>query len=114
MNGTTRKTALSPPRRRLVEMMQSINFGQILELVVRGGEPVLDPPPEIVREVKLGANKHAQASNAAGDFVLKAQVVELFEHLDLLGTGSIEVLEVQNGLPFRLRLRGKVVSHESR
>jgi len=33
--------------------MQRINFGRILNLSVRRGQPVLDPPPRIIREMKL-------------------------------------------------------------
>jgi len=38
------KAALSPARRRLVELMQEINYGRIERLEVRDGEPVFDPP----------------------------------------------------------------------
>ena len=39
------KTSLTPARRRLVELMQEVNFGRIERLKVRDWEPVLDPPP---------------------------------------------------------------------
>ena len=48
------KAALSEPRRRLVELMQSINFGRIEDLIVVGGDPVLDPLPRMVQEIKFG------------------------------------------------------------
>jgi hypothetical protein len=100
-------TSLSQPRQQLIVLMQTIGFGQILGLVVKGGEPVLDPPPEIVREVKLGPRKDIWTGNPNVNCALKVPVVQLFAQLDLLGTGTIEMLEVHDGLPFRLRLRGK-------
>ena len=57
-----RKSHLSPPRRRLIELMQSINFGRLENLRVRGGEPVLsDPDVVIVREIKFAGQNGARA-----------------------------------------------------
>jgi hypothetical protein len=98
------KAGLSPARRRLVELMQGLNFGRIEGLAVRGGDPVFDPPPRVVREVKFGGENGPRPERAAADFVLKTQVAELFQQLDLLGDGTIDALEVKHGLPFRLIL----------
>jgi hypothetical protein len=96
------KAALSPARRRLLELMQSINFGRVENLVVRGGEPSFDPPPRVVREVKFGGDNGSRPELAASDFKLKAQVADLFRELDRIGDGYALVLEVKHGLPFRL------------
>jgi hypothetical protein len=102
------KTALSESRKRLVELMQDLNFGRIEDLVVRRGEPVLEPPPRTVREVKFGGENGPRPERGAGDFVLKTQVVELFEHLDRLSSGTVEILEVKHGLPFRMHVADAV------
>ncbi len=96
------KSSLSPARRRLVELMQDLNFGRIERLEVLDGQPVFDPPPRIVREIKFGAPNGPRPEAALCDFVLKAQLVEFFAWLDTLGDGVIERLEVQHGLPFRI------------
>jgi hypothetical protein len=102
MNPAT-KSALSPARRRLVELMQQVNFGQIEHLVIRGGEPVLDPAPRIVHEVKFCAAENGPRPElSAGDFRLKGQLVELFRTLDAPGDATVERLEIKHGLPFRL------------
>jgi hypothetical protein len=100
------KAELPEPRRRLVELMQSINFGRIENLIVRNGNPVLDPPPSLVREVKFGGDNGPRPELDTGNFLLKEQVVELLQHLDRLGTGTVAVLEVKHGLPFRMLLAG--------
>jgi hypothetical protein len=82
--------------------MQAHNFGRIEGLVVRRGEPVLTPPPRLVREIKFGGENGPRPEAAAADFLLKAQVVELFRQLDRLGDATVEVLEFKHGLPFRL------------
>ena len=101
-----RKSSLPEPHRCLVELMQQINFGRLENLRVRNGQAVMSPPPRIVREVKFGAENGARAESSIGDFALKSQVVELLEYLDALRDGVLEVLEVKNGLPFRMTVEG--------
>ena len=102
MTSIPTKLSLSPARRRLIELMQSINFGRLENLTVRGGEPTFDPPPRVVREVKFGAENGPRPESAVGDFKLKAQVVDLCREFDRLGDGTVLTLEVKHGLPFRM------------
>jgi len=95
-------SSLPPERRRLLKRMQQINFGRIESMVIKDGQPVLDPPPRIIREIKFGGENGPRLEAAIDDFALKAQVVELFRHMDELQDGVIERLEVQRGLPFRM------------
>jgi len=97
-----RKSSLTPPQRLLLIKMQQLNFGRIERLVVRDGEPVFDPPPRVVREVKFCAENGPRPEGGRHDFALKAQVRELFAHLEALGSGVICRLEVKHGLPFRM------------
>jgi len=96
------KSALSGPRQVLLKIMQGINFGRIEQLNIRRGEPVLTPPPRLVREVKFAAENGPRAELAKTDFALKSQAVEFFRSLDDIGDGCIEVLEIKHGLPFRM------------
>jgi hypothetical protein len=82
--------------------MQALNFGRVENLAVRNGQPVLDPMPRVVEEIKFGGDNGPRPEHDRADFQLKAQVVELFHQLDRLGSGSVEVLEVKHGLPFRM------------
>lgn len=101
-----RKSSLSPARCRLLELMQSIGFGRIENMIVRGDEPVFRPPPYVVREFNLTSDDDADPEGATTDFELKAQVVRLFRLLDKLGDGLVELIEVKNGLPFKLVIEG--------
>lgn len=96
------KNDLSARRAGLLELMQTINFGRIEGLAVLDGDPVLDPLPRVIREVKFGGENGPRPELDAGNFLLKTQVVELFQHFDQLGDGTIEVLEIKHGLPFRM------------
>jgi hypothetical protein len=102
------KSALSPARQRLIELMQQVNFGRIEALVVRGGEPVFDDPaPKIFREVKFGSENGPRAELESRNFMLKTQVVELLKELDQLGNGQIDVLTVRHGLPFGMHVESR-------
>jgi hypothetical protein len=100
------KASLSEPRRYLVELMQQLNFGRIENLTVRSGEPVLAPPPRVVHEHKFGGDNGPRPEHAAEDFLLKAQVVDLLRFLDRFGDGTIALVEVKHGLPFKLEVVG--------
>jgi hypothetical protein len=95
------KSDLSAGRRHLIELFQELNFGRVEGLRVRGGEPVFDPPPRLVREVKFAADNDPRPERAARDFQLKAQQVELVRLLDQLRDGTIETIDCRHGLPFR-------------
>jgi hypothetical protein len=100
------KTALPEPRKRLIEVLQTLNFGRIEDLLIRDGNPVLDPMPRIVREHKFAGENGARPELDARDFVLKAQVVDLFRLLDDIRDGTIAMLTVKHGLPFHAELPG--------
>jgi len=104
MTETVTKANLSPQRKHLLEMMQGLNFGLIEALVVRDGEPILDPPPLVVHDVKFCAENGSRSESNIDDFVLKAEVRNLFTHFDALGNGTIRCLEVKHGLPFRMQV----------
>ena len=96
------KSSLPASRQRLVELMQHVNFGRIERLVINDSQPVLDPPPRMVREIKFGGENGPRPEATIADFALKTQVVELFRNFDELRNGVIEVLDIKHGLPFRM------------
>lgn len=104
MKGIYKFSKLEPGRRQLVEMMLNMHFGQIEELRIKGGQPQFDPPPRIIRDIVFGKNNNPHPIFGLDDFVMKNQVVELFEYFDELGDGTIHSISVQNGLPVRMKL----------
>lgn len=104
-NHSQLKGGLSSSRRQLVELMQKINFGRLEGVRVRDAEPILEPLPGVVREIKFGGENGPRPEFQSGDFALKSQVVELFRTLDDLRAGVIDVLEIKYGLPFRMIIR---------
>lgn len=97
MNSTT-KSALSPARRQLLQVMQELNFGTIEGLAVRGGEPVL-AGARVVRLLRFGGDNQPRPERWAPDFSLQDEHRELFAELDRIGDGIVAALEVLHGLP---------------
>lgn len=96
---------LSLPRQRLVRTCQTINFGSIRGLEIRGGEPVFDPPPTLLVDVKLDSNDPPRPETDLADFDLTQAVIRLMDRLDHLTTTTIELLEVRAGIPRRVVFR---------
>jgi len=88
MNEAIRRSDLSSLRQDLVDLMRRIHFGRIENLSIRHGEPVLSPAPQVVYEVKLGP-RGTYPKGSTDDFVLKSQLLHLFEYFDRLGHGTI-------------------------
>ncbi len=113
---STTLSKLSPARRQLVALMRHVDFGRIENLLVLKGEPVLDPAPRVVREIKLDAEPGSRPGGGSGggggteDFALKHQVVAMLRRLDELGNGRVELMEVKHGLPFRMNVEGAIAA----
>ncbi len=90
------------PAPSLVELMQDINFGRIERLRIADGQPVLNPRPVVIREYKLTGENGSRPEATAADFLLKQAVIELLAFFDARQNGTIDVLEIKHGLPFRL------------
>jgi hypothetical protein len=99
---TTRFTQLSAPRQALVRLLQSMNIGSIEHLEVRACEPLFNPPPAVLIEVKLDAEGDPRPELDLADFELGKEVTRLLEQLDLLRDGSIDRIDVRHGLPRRV------------
>ena len=103
------KASLSQPRRTLIELMQRLNYGHIADLGIERGEPIFDAGLRIVKEIKLGSSNGPRPELDKADFVLKDQVIELFEHLDTVGNGRIALIEIRYGLPVRMAVEQPIV-----
>jgi len=99
MKRTQTKSSLSPARKSLLELMQKINFGRIEGLLIDDGEPVLNSSFRIVRKIRFGAENCPRREFKANDFVLKTQVVDFFIQLEHLKNGTVNGLEIKDGLP---------------
>ena len=108
MTDVVTKAALTPARKRLVELMQEVNSGRIEGLRVQNGEPVFDPPPTVLRLFLFGKDNGPNESRGNDGFALKKKVAELFEVFDRERSLSIQELMIDNGLPVRMTVADAV------
>jgi hypothetical protein len=101
-NPVIRFRQLSSPRQALVRLCQAVNFGQICGLEVRDSDPIFNPPPGVLVEVKLDSDERPRPEINLTDFILPAEFRRLVEHLDELHTATIELIEVRAGLARRV------------
>jgi hypothetical protein len=102
----TKKRTLSNARQQLLTILQTLNYGRIEKLEIRGGEPILDPMPLLVREHKFASEKGPRAEVRLADFTLRDQQLDLLRLLDDVNDGTILVLTCKGGLPFSAELLG--------
>ena len=98
------KSSLSQSKRRLIELMQELNFGRIECLRILAGQPVFDPAPRVIRKVKFGGENGPRPEIISRDFWLKQQAIELFETIASVGDGEVLTIDVKHGLPFSLEI----------
>jgi hypothetical protein len=108
MSQSLTKNLVSRPRQRLIELMQSVNFGRLEHVRVADGEPRLPSLTHVIREVKFGGENGIRPESQCSDFTLKGPVVEMLQYFDRLGNCHIDVLEIKHGLPFRMLVREEV------
>jgi hypothetical protein len=103
-----RLAELSAPRQALVRLCQSIDYGQILDLQVCNREPVFNPPPTLLLDIKLDTDPSGRPESELADFALCDEVCRLLDRLDQMQTGRIQRIEVRAGIPRRVLIEAKL------
>lgn len=97
-----RLSQLSPARQALIRLCQAINHGSIEDLKVENSEPLFDPSPVILKDVKLDSDEGSRPELALSDFVIGDEGRRLFGFLDQLKSGTVRHIEVRAGIPRRI------------
>ncbi len=100
------QASMTPAMWRFIIEMQRIRYGRIEGLLVRQGSPVLEPPPCIFREIRLGGDGIRTRINVEA-IAQRAQVRDMVSHMDSIGDGRIDCIEIRDGLPFRMTIKEK-------
>lgn len=94
---------VTPQQRQLMELVRRVRFGRIVDLVIKAGQPVLDPPPHVAREVKFAPDVCGRTM--PDEVAVQERWHELFNELAAIGDGVIEVMQVVACMPHRMRAR---------
>ena len=102
MSKPLRLSDLSFARQALVRLCQDVNFGQILDLLVRNAEPIWDPGPTILSEVRLDIEETPRPEGELPDFRLSSEILRLMRQLDQIKDGKVAKIEIRDGILRRL------------
>ena len=95
---------LSEPCRRLLRLMQDVNFGQIA-FRMRLGEPDPAGPWRILRTVKLASGENgARPEAGSADFELRKEHAALLRQLARIDDDTQVTVEVRHGLPLLVKI----------
>src|SRR5690348_9089075 len=97
------KDSLSPGRKRLIEMVERMNFGWIEQLVINDGEPCFGQAHRIVEDVKLNSRPTDDTDLGRDDFTINKEFENLFAQFERLRNGTVDI-EIRHFLPFRLTI----------
>ena len=101
---TERFSQLSVSRQALVRLFQAINFGELLGVAIKNGDPIFQPQPTALVDVKLDADEGPRPETALADFELRDEVRRLMTRLTELQNGTIVRIEIRAGIPRRLTI----------
>lgn len=96
--------SISEAQKRLLQLMQEVHYGKIEDLVISGGEPVMGLNVKVLRDVKLSGESSRKPVFADRDYLDKPQVVEMLRQFRRLGDGVVQLVEIHDGLPFRIHI----------
>jgi len=98
------KQMLSEPWKRIVVVMQDLNFGRIT-FSVRSGQPDFTRPFRTVRTVKPAGSENGPRPEAhSTDFEVRKEVTSLIEQVAKAADGAQVTVEVKYGLPFLIEI----------
>lgn len=96
--------SLSPNLRRLLDRMRRLGYGTIRGLHVRAGDPLFNPPPLVVRMVRLAEAGPPCREPASAEYALNREQIAFQRELAVIDTGVIDVIKVHDGLPVGLEI----------
>lgn len=96
--------SITGAQKRLIQLMQEVHYGKIEDLVISGGEPVLGLPVKVLRDIKLSGDGSRKPAFPDRDYLDRPQVVEMLRQFKKLGDGIVQLVEIHDGLPFRIHI----------
>lgn len=96
--------------RELIRLIRQTQFGCISNIKLSAGQPVFDGNTYMSVEFKLSGVEQAREVLSEEDYARKPQVRALFERFRTQGNGTIECLDVRDGLPFKMTIKRKALT----
>lgn len=95
--------------RELIRLIRQTQFGCISNIKLSAGQPAFDSNTSVSIEFKLSGLEPTKEVLSEQDYLNRPQVRTLFERFRTLGSGTIECLDVRDGLPFKMTIKRKAL-----
>jgi hypothetical protein len=95
--------------RELIRLIRQTQFGCISNIKLSAGQPVFDGNTSVSIEFKLSGLEPTKEVLSEQDYLNRPQVRTLFERFRTLGNGTIECIDVRDGLPFKMTIKRKAL-----
>ena len=95
--------------RELIRLIRKTQFGSISNIKLAGGQPVLDSDTSVSVEFRLSGLEPTREVISESEYLKKPQVRTLFERFRTTGSGTIECIDVRDGLPFKMTVKHKAL-----
>ncbi|MBZ0266262.1 hypothetical protein K8I28_16515 [bacterium] len=92
----------SPSVKHLLNRMLKLGWGEIENLLVKDGEPVIGSQTHIYKSIAL--DKQGTATPYRPSDELKPHVIQLLNEFRKIRNGTIPTIRIQDGLPIFLRV----------
>ena len=93
----------SKPVQRLLKRMREVGWGEITDLQICKGVPVLESPRQITRDIAL--DRPYTSVPYSAEEKLKPSVLNLLRQFEEVHNGTIPFIRIQDGLPIRLKVK---------
>lgn len=93
-----------------LRLLRRIRYGSIENFRLVDGEPILGSETEVCTEYKLSSIDQGVEVINDIDFLNKPQVRTMFNRFKEIRHGRVEILELRDGLPARIKMREKALS----
>jgi hypothetical protein len=89
--------------RLITDAMWTVRFGRFESIPILRGEMVLDPWPTCLRDIKFGSDD-CKPLVAHTEFSLQRPLIELFEYVRSVDSGTIRTLVFRHGVPLTMQV----------
>lgn len=103
------KLAIDPEWSSLAKLMKIIGYGEVYNLVIKGGAPVAGTEVHYELRRILHAETKPCSRTSSQDSTRKGAFLRLVGYCESIGEGVIDVIEVQDGLPARIKHRKQTI-----
>lgn len=93
----------------LIRIIQKIRFGRIENFRLVDGEPILGAETELCTEYKLSGVEQPREVVTDEEFLSMPHVRTMFKRFEEVRHGTVDYLDVRDGLPSKLMVRSKAL-----